>query len=178
MLRSEARTPGIPMFFRRLLFGSALLFGACSPAASLDVEDPSALPTATATATVAEAPSSTPTTDEDDAPAPRGSVYGEWVETWGAPGEETDVTYHDEYRVSNVGGEVQVAIENRDQEIEKADVNGNVLTFTQHTSFALHYRLTLQANGNVMKGTVRTPEKTVSITWNRKRGSARRPDRD
>jgi len=95
------------------------------------------------------------------------SVLGEWKEHWGTPGE-TDVTYNDQYRVSRADdSKIKVTILDRTQVIEDAHLEGNTLTFTQHTTFAVKYSLTLQPDNKWMIGTATTPEKVVKVKWER-----------
>ena len=94
------------------------------------------------------------------------TVIGEWKEYWGTTGQ-TDVTYHDPYRVSRTsGGDVKVQILGRDQKIFNERLEGTVLTFTQKTdTFIVQYSLTLQQDGGWMIGTATTPEQVVKVKW-------------
>jgi len=94
------------------------------------------------------------------------TVITEWKEYWGTPGE-TNVTYHDQYRITQTsGGNVKVEILNRNQKTSNERLEGNVLTFTQHTdTFVVQYSLTLQPDGKWMVGTATTPKKVVNVKW-------------
>lgn len=98
----------------------------------------------------------------------RTSVAGMWKEFW-APGQQTDVTYHDEYEVSvSESGSVSVKLKNTDgANISGAEFSAGVLTFTQKTSFEVRYQLRLSSDGSVLEGTATTPAKTVPIRWER-----------
>ncbi|MFA4944984.1 MAG: hypothetical protein WC789_09825 [Lentisphaeria bacterium] len=91
------------------------------------------------------------------------TVLGEWKEYWGTP----DVTYNDLYRVTQTsGGNVKVQILNRNQKIYDEQLEGMILTFTQHTdTFVVRYSLTLQQDGRWMVGTARTPKQVVNVKW-------------
>jgi len=97
---------------------------------------------------------------------PAVSVFGEWKEHWGTPGQ-TDVTYNDLYRVTQTsGGNVKVQILNRNQKIYGEHLNGTVLTFSQRTdTLVVEYSLTLRQDGRWMVGTATTPKKAVDIKW-------------
>jgi|JI10StandDraft_1071094.scaffolds.fasta_scaffold24069_2 hypothetical protein len=96
------------------------------------------------------------------------TLAGDWREFWGVPGE-TDVTYHDEYRVALDGGQAVVTAISEDHAdpITAVAVDGNQLDFVTHTSFDIHYHLKLDATGAGMDGTATTPDKVVPIHWER-----------
>ena len=99
-------------------------------------------------------------------PASAASIFGEWKEYWGIPGQ-TDVTYHDEYRISRgVDGKVKIQILSRNQAVENERLEQNQLTFVHHTdSYAVKYALTLQPDGQWLVGTATTPVKSYPIKW-------------
>lgn len=103
-----------------------------------------------------------------DARSAGATVVGEWKEHWGTPGQ-TDVTYHDQYRVTRASDDkVTVEILNRKQTIEDEQLKQRTLTFTQHTdTYVVKYSLTLQQDGKWMNGTATTPEKVVNVKWER-----------
>lgn len=103
---------------------------------------------------------------QEQASKPTITVLGEWKEYWGTPGQ-TDVTYHDLYRVTQtVTGNVKVQILNRNQKTYDEQLDGTMLTFTQHTdTYVVRYSLTLQRDGRWMVGTATTPKKVVSVKW-------------
>ena len=84
------------------------------------------------------------------------------------PGE-TDVTYHDEYRVTLDGGQAVVTAISEDHAdpITAVAVDGDQLDFVTHTSFDIHYHLKLDTTGAGMDGTATTPDKVVPIHWER-----------
>jgi hypothetical protein len=99
----------------------------------------------------------------------RPMIAGAWKEYWGIPGE-TDVTYHDEYRIAlRKDGVVMVEILNRDHRIERVAYQNGRLTFVLQTTFAVEYDLALDPDDGWLKGTATTPEKTVPIKWERTR---------
>ncbi len=96
------------------------------------------------------------------------SIFGEWKEYWGIPGQ-TDVTYHDEYRISRTAaGGVKVEILSRAQLVENEQFSQGALTFVHHTdSFSVKYALRLQPDGQWLSGTATTPVKTYPVKWER-----------
>lgn len=98
------------------------------------------------------------------------SFLGDWREHWGTPGK-TDVTYHDQYRISRVdSGTVKVTILNRDQVIRDERIENNTLKFTQRTDvYTIRYSLKRQPDGKWLVGTVTTPKKVVKVKWKRVR---------
>ena len=101
------------------------------------------------------------------------TIFGEWQETWD-PGQPTDVTIHDQYRI-RAGiepGSVEVVIQNRNQLIEQVRLTDGELTFSQHTdNFVVRYALRLGDNENVLNGTATTPARAYPVRWDR-RGTA------
>lgn len=95
-------------------------------------------------------------------------VVGNWREHWGIPGQ-TDVTYHDEYRISSDGGALSVrpSGEGQQENIEAARLERDTLHVVIRTSFEVRYELRLQPDGNTLLGTATTPDKTVPIRWER-----------
>ena len=79
------------------------------------------------------------------------TVLGEWKEHWGTTGQ-TDVTYHDMYRVAQTsGGNLKVQILSRNQKIYDEQLDGTMITFTQNTDrYVVKYALTLQQDGKWM----------------------------
>ena len=114
------------------------------------------------------APTPSPAQSQEAVSKPAITVLGEWKEYWGTPGE-TDVTYHDQYRVTQASnGDVKVEILNRDQKIYDEELNGKLLTFTQRTdAYIVKYSLTLQKDGGWMIGTATTPQKSFDVKWER-----------
>lgn len=97
------------------------------------------------------------------------ALFGEWREIWD-PGQPTDVTIHDEYRIrpGAAPGEVEVIIQNRSQLIEKVQLADGVLTFSQHTdSFVVDYRLEQGNDANTLNGTATTPARAYPVRWER-----------
>ncbi|MFO0868184.1 MAG: hypothetical protein U0935_04490 [Pirellulales bacterium] len=96
------------------------------------------------------------------------SFVGQWREHWGIPGE-TDVTYHDQYRVSqDESGAIQVIILDRKQTIKDVRVDRDTLTFTQHTDrYVVKYSLTIRPDHKWLIGTATTPKKVVPVKWER-----------
>jgi hypothetical protein len=115
------------------------------------------------------APTNTPpdTTTKPVVAAPA-TVVGSWREFWGTPGE-TDVTYHDEYKVDYEGGKPFVVPINQDHadKINSVTINGDDLDLVIETAFEVHYQLHLDPGGATMSGTATTPDKTVPIRWER-----------
>lgn len=102
-------------------------------------------------------------------PQPKGtaSVAGRWSEDFGKPGE-TDVDYHDQYQVDVAeDGSVRVKMIGKEYKIDNEKLAGNRLTFQLHTAFQLDYDLKLEADGDTLIGTAKTPHKLVNITWRR-----------
>jgi hypothetical protein len=97
------------------------------------------------------------------APAGDASIDGRWKEFW-APGQETDVTYHDIYLVSTAGG-LSVSLEKDGGNLSNLSYADGWLSFTQKTAFDVNYRLKLSADGKTLEGTAVTPNKTVPIRW-------------
>jgi hypothetical protein len=111
---------------------------------------------------------SEPTIGGNGPAAAAASPVGSWREFWGVPGE-TDVTYHDEYRVWMEGGEAHAAPMNQEHpdEIQSVRIDGDNLDIVIHTSFDVHYQLRLEPGGAALTGTATTPDKTVPIRWER-----------
>jgi len=107
-------------------------------------------------------------TDKNGRGAATVSVVGEWKEYWGTPGQ-TDVTYHDQYRVSQADDTtIKVTILNRNQLITEERLEKNTLTFTQRTdAYIVRYSLTLQPDNKWMVGTATTPKQVVDVKWER-----------
>jgi uncharacterized protein YegP (UPF0339 family) len=105
---------------------------------------------------------------EPQAPKATATFAGDWSETWGTPGQ-TDVTYHDHYRISQAGdGTFRVTILNRNQRITDERVENNTITFTQKTdAFLVKYSLALQPDGQWLIGTATTPKQVVNVKWQR-----------
>lgn len=97
------------------------------------------------------------------------AMFGEWREIWD-PGQPTDVTVHDQYRI-RAGvepGSVEVVIQNRNQLIEQVRLEDGELTFSQHTdNFVVRYALKLGDNANVLTGTATTPARPYPVRWER-----------
>jgi hypothetical protein len=95
-------------------------------------------------------------------------VVGNWREHWGIPGQ-TDVTYHDKYRVSLDGGALSVrpSGEGQQESIEAARLDGDTLHVVIRTAFEVRYELRLEPDGNTLLGTATTPDKVVPIRWER-----------
>ncbi len=113
------------------------------------------------------APASGAASKDQEAKA-EATAAGEWKEYWGTPGE-TDVTYHDQYRVTVAAdGGVKVVIINRDQKIFEERLTGSLLTFKQRTdAFVVEYSLALNPDGSWLIGTATTPVKTYGVKWER-----------
>jgi hypothetical protein len=96
------------------------------------------------------------------------SFVGEWSEHWN-PSGQTDVTYHDHYKVSQEdNGTIKVTILNRKQLIKDEHIEKDTLTFTQHTDrYVVKYSLTIQPGNKWMIGTAITPKKVVPVKWER-----------
>jgi hypothetical protein len=101
-------------------------------------------------------------------PAPPPTVVGSWREFWGIPGE-TDVEYHDEYKVGYEGDKPFVVPLGQDHPdvINSVTITGDDIDIVIHTSFDVHYKLHLDPGGATMSGTATTPDKTVPIRWER-----------
>jgi hypothetical protein len=100
--------------------------------------------------------------------APRPTVVGSWREFWGVPGE-TDVDYHDEYKVAYEGDKPFVVPLNQEHAdaINSVTIDGDDFDLVIHTSFDVHYKLHLDPGGATMTGTATTPDRTVPIRWER-----------
>ena len=92
-------------------------------------------------------------------------LAGRWMEFW-APGQATDVSYHDIYLVSADGG-LRVRLEKDGGAMSDVMYADGWFTFTQKTSFDVKYRLKLSSDGLKLEGTAATPNKTVPIRWER-----------
>lgn len=93
------------------------------------------------------------------------AIEGRWMEFW-APGQETDVTYHDIYLITVSGG-LNVRLEKEEGGLSDIKYENGWLSFTQKTAFDVKYRLKLSADGSKLEGTATTPSKTVPIRWER-----------
>jgi hypothetical protein len=96
------------------------------------------------------------------------TVVGSWREFWGTPGE-TDVTYHDEYKVEYQNGQPVVVPlkEDHPDVINAVTIDGDNLDLRIQTAFEVHYQLHLDPGGATMSGTATTPDKVVPIRWER-----------
>ncbi len=96
------------------------------------------------------------------------TIAGFWRETWGIEGQ-TDVSYHDEYRIWFEDGEprLEPLSHQHPDEVTSVVVRGSDVDIDLRTSFAIHYHLTLSADGSVLRGTATTPELTETIRWER-----------
>ena len=97
------------------------------------------------------------------APAGDAAIDGRWKEFW-APGQETNVTYHDIYLIST-SGTLSVRLEKEGGDLRDSSFADGWLSFTQKTSFDVKYRLKLSSDGKTLEGTATTPSKTVPIRW-------------
>jgi hypothetical protein len=117
------------------------------------------------TAPPAQVPANTAQPEAESGP----TIEGDWKEYWGVAGQ-TDVTYHDEYRVDvDPDGAVSVSLVGAHEEqeiVDEAYVDG-ALTFTLTTSFQVRYRLELEPGGGWLAGSATTPKETVPIRWER-----------
>ncbi len=87
------------------------------------------------------------------------------MEFW-APGQETDVSYHDIYLITTSGG-LNVRLEKEEGGFTDVKFGSGWFTFTHKTAFDVKYRLKLSADGSKLEGTATTPAKTVPIRWER-----------
>lgn len=94
-------------------------------------------------------------------------LAGRWKEFW-APGQETNVTYHDEYRITLTGNDIKLEIAKGEQyPIESVLYTDGKFSFTQKTSFDVKYTLTLSSDGSKLEGEAVTPEGQYPIRWER-----------
>jgi hypothetical protein len=101
------------------------------------------------------------------------AIRGVWKEFWGDP-ETTDVTYHDVYRIDpQADGALRLTVDGAEGTIKKPLFASDELTFTQVTSFDVHYQLRLKPGGRRLEGTARSPNGVFPIRWEK---VADRPD--
>lgn len=99
---------------------------------------------------------------------PRLRLWVSGVSIGGTPGQ-TDVTYHDQYKISQDGnGTIKVTILNRDQLIKDERVEKGTLTFTQRTdAYVVKYALTIQPDNTWLIGKAATPKEVFPVKWER-----------
>jgi len=103
-----------------------------------------------------------------EAPPAASGLAGIWREYWGIEGQ-TDVTYHDEYRIWFEDGRphLEPLSQAHPDDILSVDLDGEWLDFRLRTSFEIHYRLQLSSDGQTLTGTAQTPSLRETVRWER-----------
>ncbi|HOU90119.1 MAG TPA: hypothetical protein PLU22_03690 [Polyangiaceae bacterium] len=167
----------------RLLIGGVALAcaGGCRPVIVVMSPDPAQPAVAAPAATVTVAPvvgdeppeEAGEPTPERAASAPALAAYcGGWQETWGV-NEVTDVTYHDIYLVDLRGSALtftapgQPHYEFRRVELLADHLEVELVNPSSGMDFVIVYEMVMDPDGEAMQGVATTPERRVSIRWDR-----------
>jgi hypothetical protein len=132
-----------------------------------------------ATVTVAPVVGDEPPEEADEPPSDRaasapalGAYCGGWQETWGV-NEVTDVTYHDIYLVDLRGSALTFAAPGqphydfRRVELLADHLEVELVNRSSGLDFVIVYDMVMDRDGQAMQGVATTPEKRVTIRWDR-----------